>query len=92
MIVAQLLFLEADNPKKPIHVYVNSPGGEISAGLAIYDTMQYVTAPVSTVCIGQACSMGSLLLTGGRPGMRKSLPNSEIMIHQPLSGSQVCPS
>ncbi|KAJ6024312.1 hypothetical protein N7540_005109 [Penicillium herquei] len=85
-IVAQLLFLEADNPKKPIHLYINSPGGSVTAGLAIYDTMTYISAPVSTICIGQAASMGSLLLAAGAPGKRFSLPHSSIMIHQPSGG------
>lgn len=108
MIVAQLLFLEAESSKKPIHMYINSPGGgaratrflrtelcsyplcvlEISAGLAIYDTMQFIEAPVSTLCVGQACSMASLLLAAGRPGLKRALPNSYVMIHQPLSGTQ----
>ncbi|KAJ5475548.1 ATP-dependent Clp protease proteolytic subunit [Penicillium diatomitis] len=85
-IVAQLLFLEADNPKKPIHLYINSPGGSVTAGLAIYDTMTYIAAPVSTICVGQAASMGSLLLCGGEPGKRYCLPHSSIMIHQPSGG------
>ncbi|KAJ5116003.1 hypothetical protein N7456_000351 [Penicillium angulare] len=85
-IVAQLLFLEADNPKKPIHLYINSPGGSVTAGLAIYDTMTYISAPVSTICIGQAASMGSLLLAAGAPGKRFSLPHSSIMVHQPSGG------
>ncbi|KAJ5712743.1 hypothetical protein N7493_009211 [Penicillium malachiteum] len=85
-IVAQLLFLEADNPKKPIHLYINSPGGSVTAGLAIYDTMTYISAPVSTICIGQAASMGSLLLAAGAPGKRFSLPHSSVMIHQPSGG------
>ena len=84
--VAQLLFLEADNPEKPISLYINSPGGYVTAGLAIYDTMQYIHPPVSTVCAGQAASMGSLLLTAGATGYRYSLPNSRIMIHQPIGG------
>ena len=83
IIVAQLLFLEAENPKKPIAMYINSPGGSVTAGMAIYDTMQYIQSPVSTVCIGQACSMGSLLLAAGEPGSRSILPNARVMIHQP---------
>ncbi|KAJ5692579.1 ATP-dependent Clp protease proteolytic subunit [Penicillium macrosclerotiorum] len=85
-IVAQLLFLEADNPKKPIHLYINSPGGSVTAGLAIYDTMTYIASPVSTICVGQAASMGSLLLCGGEAGKRYCLPHSSIMIHQPSGG------
>ncbi|KAJ5651962.1 ATP-dependent Clp protease proteolytic subunit ClpP [Penicillium longicatenatum] len=85
-IVAQLLFLEADNPKKPIHLYINSPGGSVTAGLAIYDTMTYIAAPVNTICVGQAASMGSLLLAGGAPGKRFCLPHSSIMVHQPSGG------
>ncbi|KAJ5886842.1 ATP-dependent Clp protease proteolytic subunit [Penicillium subrubescens] len=85
-IVAQLLFLEADNPQKPIHLYINSPGGSVTAGLAIYDTMTYIASPVSTICVGQAASMGSLLLCGGQPGKRYCLPHSSIMIHQPSGG------
>ncbi|KAJ5124800.1 uncharacterized protein N7515_008625 [Penicillium bovifimosum] len=85
-IVAQLLFLEADNPSKPIHLYINSPGGSVTAGLAIYDTMTYIAAPVSTICVGQAASMGSLLLAGGEAGKRYCLPHSSIMIHQPSGG------
>lgn len=88
IVVAQLLFLENEDPKKDIHLYINSPGGYVSAGLAIYDTMQYVKCDVSTICIGQAASMGALLLAGGAPGKRFSLPNSRIMIHQPLGGIQ----
>jgi ATP-dependent Clp protease, protease subunit len=87
-IVAQLLFLEAENPEKEISLYINSPGGSISAGMAIYDTMQHINAPVSTICIGMAASMGAFLLTAGEPGKRFALPNSEIMIHQPLGGTQ----
>lgn len=86
LVVAQLLFLESDNPKKDIAVYINSPGGVITSGMAIYDTMQYIKPKVSTVCIGQACSMGSMLLTGGEKGLRFALPNARIMIHQPLGG------
>ncbi|KAJ5820194.1 hypothetical protein N7474_005785 [Penicillium riverlandense] len=85
-IVAQLLFLEADNPEKPIHMYINSPGGSVTAGLAIYDTMTYIASPVSTICVGQAASMGSLLLCGGHPGKRYCLPHSTIMVHQPSGG------
>ena len=85
-IVAQLLFLEADNPQKQIHLYINSPGGSVTAGLAIYDTMTYIASPVSTICVGQAASMGSLLLCGGQPGQRYCLPHSSIMVHQPSGG------
>jgi len=88
LICSQLLFLESENPSKEISLYVNSPGGVVSSGLAIYDTMQYIKSPVSTVCIGQACSMGSLLLCGGEKGKRFSLPNSRIMIHQPSGGAR----
>ncbi|MGK2285763.1 ATP-dependent Clp endopeptidase proteolytic subunit ClpP [Pedomonas sp. V897] len=88
LIVAQLLFLEADNPKKDIFMYINSPGGVVTAGLAIYDTMQYIRPNVATVCIGQAASMGAFLLAAGAPGMRWSLPNARIMIHQPSGGAQ----
>lgn len=88
VIVAQLLFLEAENPTKEISMYINSPGGVVTSGLSIYDTMQYIRPKVSTVCIGQAASMGSLLLTAGEPGMRFSLPNSRIMVHQPSGGYQ----
>ncbi len=86
--VAQLLFLESENPDKDIFVYINSPGGVVTSGLAIYDTMQFIRPDVSTICIGQACSMGSLLLTAGAKGKRFSLPNSRIMIHQPSGGFQ----
>ena len=86
LVVAQLLFLESENPDKDIYMYINSPGGVITSGMAIYDTMQYIRPKVATVCIGQACSMGSLLLTAGEPGMRYALPNARIMIHQPLGG------
>ncbi|MEM9737473.1 MAG: ATP-dependent Clp protease proteolytic subunit, partial [Pseudomonadota bacterium] len=86
IIVAQLLFLEADNPKKEISMYINSPGGVVTSGLSIYDTMQYIRPKVSTVCIGQAASMGSLLLAAGEGGMRFTLPNSRIMVHQPSGG------
>ena len=88
IIIAQLLFLEADNPERDIFVYVNSPGGSVSAGLAIYDTMQYLKAPVNTICMGLAASMGSFLLAAGRPGKRNALPHSRIMIHQPSGGAQ----
>src|ERR671939_1661559 len=88
LICAQLLFLESENPNKDIAFYINSPGGVVSAGLAMYDTMQYIRSPVSTVCIGQAASMGSLLLAAGAQGKRFSLPNSRIMIHQPSGGAQ----
>lgn len=86
VIVAQLLFLEAENPEQDIFMYINSPGGVVTSGLAIYDTMQYIKPKVATVCMGQACSMGSLLLTGGEKGMRYCLPHSRVMIHQPLGG------
>lgn len=85
-ICAQLLFLESENPKKEISMYINSPGGVVTAGMAIYDTMQYIRCPVSTVCIGQAASMGSLLLCAGAPDMRVALPNARIMVHQPSGG------
>jgi ATP-dependent Clp protease protease subunit len=88
LIVAQLLFLEAENPKKEISMYINSPGGVVTSGLSIYDTMQYIRPPVSTLCVGQAASMGSLLLTAGTTGLRYSLPNSRIMVHQPSGGFQ----
>ena len=88
LIVAQLLFLEAENPDKDIHLYINSPGGSVSAGLAIYDTMQFIKPSVSTMCVGQAASMGALLLTGGAAGKRFCLPHSRVMIHQPLGGFQ----
>jgi ATP-dependent Clp protease protease subunit len=88
VIVAQLLFLEAENPDKDIHLYINSPGGSVSAGMAIYDTMQFVKPDVSTMCIGQAASMGALLLAGGAAGKRFCLPHSRVMIHQPLGGFQ----
>ena len=86
LVVAQLLFLEGQDPEKDIHLYINSPGGSISAGMAIYDTMQYIKCDVSTICIGMAASMGAFLLCAGAPGKRLALPNSEIMIHQPLLG------
>jgi ATP-dependent Clp protease protease subunit len=88
VIIAQLLFLEAENPDKAISMYINSPGGIVSSGLAIYDTMQYIKPPVSTMCVGQAASMGSLLLAAGEKGQRFSLPNSRIMVHQPSGGFQ----
>jgi len=88
VIIAQLLFLEAENPKKEVSMYINSPGGVVSSGLAIYDTMQYIKPEVSTLCIGQAASMGSLLLSAGSPGKRFSLPNARIMVHQPSGGFQ----
>jgi ATP-dependent Clp protease protease subunit len=88
LITAQLLFLEAENPKKDISFYINSPGGVVTSGLGIYDTMQYIRPKITTICIGQACSMGSLLLTAGEPGQRYALPNSRIMIHQPSGGAQ----
>ena len=87
-IVAQLLFLQSDDPKADIHLYINSPGGSVSAGLAIYDTMQFVTCNVATYCIGQAASMGAVLLTAGTHGKRHALPNSRIMIHQPMAGME----
>jgi ATP-dependent Clp protease protease subunit len=88
LIVAQLLFLESENPDKDIHLYINSPGGAVTSGLAIYDTMQYIKPDVSTVCIGQAASMGALLLTGGAKGKRFCLPHARMMVHQPLGGFQ----
>uniref|UniRef100_A0A831UGU6 ATP-dependent Clp protease proteolytic subunit n=1 Tax=Geobacter metallireducens TaxID=28232 RepID=A0A831UGU6_GEOME len=88
LVIAQLLFLEAEDPDKDIHLYINSPGGVVTAGMAIYDTMQYIKAPVSTICVGQAASMGALLLSGGEKGKRFSLVHSRIMIHQPLGGFQ----
>lgn len=88
LICAQLLFLESENPKKDIYLYVNSPGGVVTSGLAMYDTMQYIKPDVATVCIGQACSMGSLLLAAGAAGKRFSLPNSRVMVHQPSGGAQ----
>ena len=86
--VAQLLFLEAEDPEKDIQLYINSPGGSVTAGMAIYDTMQYIKCDVSTICIGMAASMGAFLLAGGKKGKRMALPNAEIMIHQPLGGAQ----
>jgi len=88
LVVAQLLFLEAENPDKDIHLYINSPGGSVTAGMSIYDTMQFIKPDVSTYCIGQACSMGALLLAGGAAGKRSCLPHSRMMIHQPLGGFQ----
>ena len=88
VIVAQMLFLEAENPEKDIHLYINSPGGSVTAGMSIYDTMQFIKPNVSTTCIGQACSMGALLLAGGAAGKRYCLPHSRMMIHQPLGGFQ----
>ena len=88
LIVAQLLFLESENPDKDIHLYINSPGGSVTAGMAIYDTMQFIKPKVSTLCIGQACSMGAFLLAGGAEGKRFALPHSRVMIHQPLGGFQ----
>jgi ATP-dependent Clp protease protease subunit len=88
LIAAQLLFLESENPKKEISLYINSPGGVVSAGLGIYDTMQFIRPPVATLCMGQAASMGSLLLTAGAPGMRAALPNARVMVHQPSGGFQ----
>ena len=88
VVVAQLLFLEAENPDKDIHLYINSPGGSVTAGMSIYDTMQFIKPDVSTMCIGQACSMGAFLLTAGAKGKRFCLPNSRVMIHQPSGGAQ----
>lgn len=88
VVVAQLLFLEAEDPEKDIHLYINSPGGSVTAGLAIYDTMQYIKCDVSTICIGMAASMGAFLLAGGKKGKRLALPNAEIMIHQPSGGAR----
>ena len=88
LIIAQMLFLEAENPEKDIYLYINSPGGVVTAGMAIYDTMQFIRPDVSTICLGQACSMGSLLLTAGTKGKRYCLPNARVMIHQPLGGFQ----
>lgn len=88
LVVAQLLFLEAENPDKDIHLYINSPGGSVTAGMSIYDTMQFIKPDVSTMCIGQACSMGAFLLTAGAKGKRFCLPNSRVMIHQPSGGAQ----
>ncbi len=88
LVVAQLLFLEAENPDKDIHFYINSPGGSVSAGMSIYDTMQFIKPDVSTLCMGQACSMGAFLLTAGTKGKRFALPNARVMIHQPMGGFQ----
>ncbi len=88
LIIAQLLFLESEDPDRDIHLYINSPGGVVTAGMAIYDTMQYLKAPVSTICVGQAASMGAVLLTSGAPGKRFALPHARVMIHQPLGGFQ----
>jgi len=88
LVVAQLLFLEADNPDKDVHFYINSPGGSVTAGMSIYDTMQFIKPDVSTLCMGQACSMGSFLLAAGTKGKRFALPNSRVMIHQPMGGFQ----
>jgi ATP-dependent Clp protease, protease subunit len=88
VVIAQLLFLESENPKKEISLYINSPGGHVTSGLAMYDTIQFIRPPVSTLCTGQAASMGSLLLAAGEPGMRWTLPNSRIMVHQPSAGFQ----
>jgi len=88
LVCAQLLFLEADNPKKPIHLYINSPGGVVTSGLAMYDTMQFIQAPVHTLCMGTARSMGSFLLMAGEPGQRAALPNASLHVHQPLGGFQ----
>ena len=88
LIVAQLLFLESEDPSKDIHLYINSPGGSVTAGMAIYDTMQYIKCDVSTICIGMAASMGAFLLAGGQKGKRFALPNAEVMIHQPLGGAK----
>lgn len=88
LIVAQLLYLESENPNKDIHLYINSPGGTVSSGLAVYDTMQFINCDVSTICIGQAASMGALLLTGGSKGKRYALPHSRVMVHQPSAGYQ----
>jgi ATP-dependent Clp protease protease subunit len=87
-VIAQMLFLAADDPEKDIHLYINSPGGSITAGMAIYDTMQYIRPDVSTICVGMAASMGAFLLAAGTPGKRYALPNSEVMIHQPLGGAE----
>ena len=88
LVVAQMLFLEMEDPDKEINLYINSPGGSVTAGMAIYDTMQYLRCPVATLCIGMAASMGAFLLTAGAKGMRRILPNAEVMIHQPLGGAQ----
>ncbi|MBR4110978.1 MAG: ATP-dependent Clp endopeptidase proteolytic subunit ClpP [Clostridia bacterium] len=88
LVVAQLLFLESEDPEKDIHIYINSPGGSVTAGMAIYDTMQYIKPDVSTICVGMAASMGAFLLSAGKKGKRYALPNAEIMIHQPLGGAK----
>lgn len=88
LVIAQMLFLESEDPDRDIHLYINSPGGVVTAGMAIYDTMQYLKAPVSTICVGQAASMGAILLAAGAPGKRYALPHARIMIHQPLGGFQ----
>ncbi|KAL9950979.1 hypothetical protein ACROYT_G043563, partial [Oculina patagonica] len=88
LVVAQLLFLQSENGRVPVHMYINSPGGSVTAGLAIYDTMQYIQPPISTWCVGQACSMGSLLLTAGSPGLRHALPHARVMVHQPHGGAR----
>ena len=88
LVIAQMLFLESEDPEKDIYLYINSPGGVVTAGMAIYDTMQYVKAPVSTICVGQAASMGAVLLAAGAKGKRFALPNARIMIHQPMGGFQ----
>jgi ATP-dependent Clp protease, protease subunit len=87
-IIAQLLFLESEDPEKPIHLYINTPGGDVTAGLAIYDTMHYIKAPVGTLCAGRAMSMGAVLLAAGEPGMRAALPHASVLIHQPLGGAR----
>lgn len=91
LIVAQLLFLESENPEKDIYIYINSPGGSVTAGMSIYDTMQYIKPNIATVCVGQACSMGAFLLSGGTKGKRYALPNARVMIHQPLGGFRARP-
>ncbi len=88
LIVAELIFLESENPKKDVSLYINSPGGSVTAGLAIYDTMQYISCPVSTICVGQACSMAAILLASGEKGKRSILPNARVMIHQPSGGAE----
>ena len=88
LIVAELIFLESENPKKDVSLYINSPGGSVTAGLAIYDTMQYISCPVSTICVGQACSMAAILLASGERGKRSILPNARVMIHQPSGGAE----
>ena len=88
LVVAQLIFLESENPEKAVNLYINSPGGSVTAGLAIYDTMQYIACPVHTICIGQACSMAAILLAAGAPGKRAILPNARVMIHQPSGGAE----